>query len=86
MSTLKDGSFSRYAKLFEKEEQEKLINLTEELILNAGKDILNGKFKIEPKRIDNKNISCGFCKYKDICYKTYDDELELPKKPFMEVE
>ena len=64
----------------------KIINLTEELIMNAGNSILNGKYKIEPKRIDGKNISCTFCKYKDLCYKSYEDELDLPKKTFKEDE
>ena len=47
---------------------------------------LNGEYKIEPKKIDGKNISCAFCKYKDLCYMSYEDELDLPKKPFKEEE
>ena len=37
-------------------------------------------------KIDGKNISCAFCKYKDLCYMSYEDELDLPKKPFKEEE
>ena len=74
------------AKLFAKEDQERIINLTNDLILNAGSSILNGKYKIEPKRIDNKNVSCTYCKYKDVCFMNYEDELELEKKPFKEGE
>ena len=86
LSTLKDGGFGRYAKLFEKEDQDKIINLTNDLIVKAGSSILNGEYKIEPKKIDGKNISCAFCKYKDLCYMSYEDELDLPKKPFKEEE
>lgn len=86
LSTLKDGGFGRYAKLFEKEDQDKIINLTNDLIVKAGSSILNGEYKIEPKKIDGKNISCTFCKYKDLCYMSYEDELDLPKKPFKEEE
>ena len=86
LSLTKDGGFNRYAKLFKKEEQDKIINLSNDLIIKAGTNILNGEYKIEPKRIDGKNISCTYCKYKDICYMDYEDELDLPKKEFKEEE
>lgn len=86
LSLLKDGGFSRYAKLFEKEDQDRIINLSEDLIRKAGSNILNGEYKIQPKNIDGKNISCTYCKYKDICYMNYEDELYLPKKTFKEEE
>ena len=86
LSLTKDGGFNRYAKLFKKEEQDKIINLSKDLIIKAGTNILNGEYKIEPKRIDGKNISCTYCKYKDICYMDYEDELDLPKKEFKEEE
>ena len=86
LSLTKDGGFNRYAKLFKKEEQDKIINLSNDLIIKAGTNILNGEYKIEPKKIDGKNISCTYCKYKDICYMDYEDELDLPKKEFKEEE
>ena len=36
--------------------------------------------------MDNKNISCMYCKYKDVCYMNSEDEIELEKKTFMEAE
>lgn len=82
MSTLKNGEFSRYAKLVDEDEQQELITLVDDLIHQASKDIHQAKFAIAPKQINGKNESCMFCKYKDICYMSYEDLVELPVKPF----
>ena len=62
MSLTKDG-FSRYAKLYNKDDQEYMIKLVGSLLDEASLGIHNGDFKIAPKRIDGKNESCMFCKY-----------------------
>ncbi len=82
MSTLKNGDFSRYAKLVKEEDQQELIDLVDRLIHQANQEIRQAKFDILPKLINGKNESCMFCKYKDICYMTYDDLVELATKPF----
>ncbi len=82
LSTLKSGEFSRYAKLITEEEQKELIVLVDKLIHQANQDIRLGKFAIEPKRIQQKNESCLFCKYKDICYMKYEDIKELEYKHY----
>ena len=39
-----------------------------EKIINAMNNILEGKYAINPKILNGKNVSCENCKYKDICY------------------
>jgi ATP-dependent helicase/DNAse subunit B len=82
MKTGKDGLFYKYAKVMSKEDETMLINLVKDLIEQAAKNIKEAKFDIAPKEIDGKNQSCMFCKYNDICFKTYNDTVKLEKKPF----
>ena len=42
-------------------------------------EILQGDFTINPKIYDGKNISCEFCNFKDICYKSQKDIIYLDK-------
>ena len=69
-----------------KDDEINLINLVKNLIESAAKNIKEAKFDINPKEIDGKNQSCMFCKYNDICFKTYNDVIKLEKKPFKETE
>jgi ATP-dependent helicase/DNAse subunit B len=82
MKTGKDGLFYKYTKVMSKEEEAKLIDLVKDLIENAAENIKEAKFDIAPKEIEGKNQSCTFCKYNDICFKTYNDVVKLEKKPF----
>lgn len=86
LSTLKSGDFSKYSKLITVDEQKELIDLVDQLINSVNKDIKSAKFDIEPKLINQKNQSCTFCKYKDLCYMKYDDLKELEYKPFPKAE
>lgn len=63
----KDG-FRSYSKLLTKNEMNKLYSLVDEKINEARDGILNADFEINPKRIGFENISCKYCKYKDICF------------------
>ena len=40
----------------------------------AGK-IRNNEFLINPKVTSDKNIGCVYCQFKDICFKTKNDEV-----------
>ena len=53
------------------------IDKTKEEINKAFENIKNNKYDINPKVIDNKNIACEFCKFKDICFKTKEDEIKI---------
>ena len=58
----------------------------DELIHKAKDGVMNADFKIAPKLINNKDKSCSFCKYKDICFKKYNDYVELEEKKFKKEE
>ena len=77
MSLTKDNNFSRYAKVLSSEEMTYLKDLAEKNINIAAQAISNAEFDITPKKIGDINYGCRFCKYKDICYHTNDDIVEL---------
>lgn len=82
MSTNSSGDFSYYSKVVTVPDIYDLISLSEDLITKAFDNIYNGDFSISPKRIENKDMSCMYCKHKDICFKKYEDYIDLDKKPF----
>jgi ATP-dependent helicase/DNAse subunit B len=86
MKTGKDGLFYKYAKVMSKDDEITLVSLVKELIEKAANNIKEAKFDIAPKEIDGKNQSCTFCKYSDICFKTYNDTVKLEKKPFKQAD
>ncbi len=82
----KNGAFDKRSKTFEKEDLNAVIDHLETLLNQTTKSIINGKFPIDPKRINHKDVSCEYCPFIDICYKeekdyqsytTYKDPLEL---------
>jgi ATP-dependent helicase/DNAse subunit B len=62
------NGFRSYSKLLTKEEMDNLYKLVDKKIDEARDDILEANFEIDPKRIGFDNVSCLYCKYKDICY------------------
>ena len=79
IKSLKMGNsgFYAYSKVLNKETIDKIINLVDKKIDEASFNILNNKFDINPKYINGKNVSCEFCKYKDICFKKNEDIVYL---------
>ena len=71
--------FYAYSKVLKEEEFEKLNNIVDSNINIAIDNILNTKFDINPKVIENKNISCEYCEFKDVCFKTQNDNKYLEK-------
>ena len=65
--------FSSYTKLLSDEEVDKMTDYTEKIISKSIDSIIDRDFKINPKIYKKKDISCKYCKFKDICFKTYDD-------------
>lgn len=65
--------FSSYSKMINSEEINNLINLVDDKINEARDEILNTNFKINPKKIDNKNIGCEYCEFRDVCYRKEND-------------
>ena len=68
MKLTKDGEISKNSNTLSDEEINDILMITHEKIINAMNNILLGNFIINPKIINNKNMSCEYCKYKDVCY------------------
>ena len=54
----------------------------ENKIKEAFKNIANANFEIKPKQIENENIGCKYCKFKDICYMKEDNIETLDKMDY----
>ena len=79
IKSLKIGNngFYSYSKILNEEKINKIIDLVDKKIEEASINIENNNFNINPKSINNENISCKFCKYKDICYRKEQDIIYL---------
>ena len=65
--------FSSYSKMINNEEINNLINLVDSKITIARDEILDTNFMINPKKIDNKNIGCEYCEFRDVCFRKEND-------------
>lgn len=72
-----EKGFGYYSKILNKELLDKIIKLVDKKIDETSNNILSNKFDINPKSIKGENISCKYCKYKDLCYKTNKDIVYL---------
>ena len=72
-----DGSFSKNSKVLSDNEFDKIKEEVANQINKVINNIKNNRFDINPKVIEGKNIGCEYCKFKDICFVTKDDELEI---------
>ncbi len=68
LKTKKDQSFTKTSKVLNQDEMDEITSKVEIKIKEAIDAILMADFKIQPKILNNNNISCGFCEYKNICY------------------
>lgn len=73
MSYSEDKGFSRYSKVLDVEDLNNLIEYTKKKINEGVDSIINAKFYIEPKVYGKNNISCTYCRFKDICFCDNDD-------------
>lgn len=71
----KDGSFYSTSKVLSNKEMDDMIVKVQNIIDDTIKNVITGKFFINPKVLKGKNISCTYCKFKDICFKTKSDEV-----------
>ena len=71
LKTKNDGEFYQYAKVLDESDMDTLTSVAKNFIEKDALEIQNGEFPMTSKIIDNKtNISCEYCKLKDICYHT----------------
>lgn len=85
LAITKNGELSKNSKVISDEDMKDMIKLVEDKILEASTSILNNDFSINPKVIDNKNVSCTYCRYRDICYKRIKDYVYYETKKEEEV-
>ena len=79
------NGFSSYSKLLNYEDFDKIYQITEDNINKTIKNILEGNFEIKPKRIDNENISCKNCPFKDLCFFKEEDIKNLKNTKITEI-
>lgn len=77
------NGFSTYAKLINDENIDRIIDVVDQRINDLIDKVTEAEFIINPKRIDKNNISCTYCKYKDICYHTENDIKDLELEEFL---
>ncbi len=77
MKIKNDGNFSTSAHVLSTEQMNELISKVDKQIDKCIDRIDKCDFNINPKNINNINISCKYCKYKDLCYMTQKDVEEI---------
>lgn len=79
MSYTEEKGFGTYSKVMNDLTLNEMIDYTKNYIDKTTDKILDGKFSINPKHYNGKNISCEFCSFKDICYMQEKDLKYLSK-------
>ena len=74
---LNNGMYKEAVDFISDKEMDKLTEITENKINEGAELITNGAFDIAPKKIIKTNYGCDLCKFKDICFHTNDDIVEL---------
>ena len=77
MKVKNDNSFYSYAKVLSDKSMDIIENIAHEKIKEGADLITNANFDIAPKKIGKINHGCNLCQFKDICYHTADDVVEL---------
>lgn len=80
LSVKKDGELSSRSKILSDSELEDIIHSIDKALEKSLKIIDNNAFDIAPKIINNKNISCEFCPFKEVCFVSASDYIYLEKK------
>lgn len=73
----KDGNLPKSCKVLSDKEMDDITCTVDGIIKDAIKNIVDGNFEINPKVVKGKNVSCEYCHFKDICFKTKSDEVIL---------
>ena len=80
LSVKKDGELSSRSKVLSDSEVEDMLKNIDIFLDKALKIIDNNAFDIAPKIINDKNISCSFCPFKEVCFLSASDYIYLTKK------
>lgn len=76
--------FYAYTKVLEQKQIDKLIELVNQKIDEAAKNILKADFSINPKKVGQNLLGCEFCKFKDICYKKEENIINLKEQKYQD--
>ena len=81
LRTKADGEFYANSKVLDDNKFNLLSSLAEKQIDKVVDNILDARFDISPIKKDNDQeiTACKYCKYKDICFRTNDDIVNLKK-------
>ncbi len=74
-----------YAKVLSDEDINKVSKIASKKIDEAVEKIKNANFDINPKRIDNDNVGCKYCKFKDVCFRKEEDIVNLEYKKIEDI-
>ena len=72
-----DETFYSTSKTLSISDLDKLLDITSNNIADVIKSIKLCDFEINPKRLGKNNVSCNYCPYKDICFMTNNDIVNL---------
>ena len=75
-----------YAKLFNNEDFNLILEKMDRNIENMINTVNEGDFSINPKIIKKNETTCRFCNYKDICFHTFKDYIDIRKDDSDEVD
>ncbi len=78
----KDGTWNSYAKVFSEDDIKNIVDIVRNNLEVVEKSYINNDFPINPKYIGGNNKACTYCPYTNICYRKFEDRVELEKKEF----
>lgn len=79
LSTTKDGNLSTRSKVISTKEVERLKEFMKSKLIAIGTEILTNEYKIAPKIVNHKNISCEYCVFQEICFHDFKDNCYIEK-------
>lgn len=85
MKVKNDNSFYGYSKVLSDKSMDIIENIAYEKIKEGADLITNAKFDIRPKKKGKIDYGCELCKFKDICYHTNDDYVELEERKIEDI-
>lgn len=81
----KENEFYKTAKVLDRSEFDKIIEVANLKLEEAAEKINNMEFDINPKKMKSKKVGCNYCDFKDVCFVKEENYLELEETPFKEV-
>lgn len=80
LSFTKQNTISSRMKTFTNQEKDMMVEMVDHKIKEFKEDILNSKFMIQPKIVNQKNISCENCPFYELCFYEANDYVYLEKE------